>query len=136
MGVAESLYYLFQEFQCCLSITLANRLCFYPLGDFINCHKEVGVLVGGSYERSHHIKSPYRKGPSDRNHPEFLRRYVILLRIALTSITLLDNILSIRVCRKPGEVVSVGFGHKRARAGMMSTITRMYFVEDGSSFFW
>src|SRR3954471_18773978 len=100
MGVAESVYYLFQEFQCRLSITLANRLCFHALGEFINCHKEVGVLVGGSFERSHHIKSPYCKGPSDRNHHEFLSRHVILLRIALTPITLLDDFLCIRMCLK------------------------------------
>src|SRR3954471_20483722 len=125
MGVAESVYYLFQEFQCRLSITLANRLCFHPLDEFINRHKEVGVLVGGSFERSHHIKSPYCKGPSDRNHPEFLSRHVILLRIALTSITFLDDILGIRMCRKPVEAVSVSFGHKRTRVGMASTITRV-----------
>src|SRR3954471_8259471 len=93
MGVAESVYYLFQEFQCRLSITFTNRLCFYPLGEFINCHKEVVVLVGGSFERSHHIKPPYCKGPGDRNHPEFLSRCVILLCIALTSITFRDYIL-------------------------------------------
>src|SRR3954465_2566330 len=109
MGVAESVYYLFQELQCCLIITLTNLLCFHPLGEFINCHKEVGALVGGSFERSHHIKSRYFKGPSDRNHPEFLSRHVILLRIALTSITLLDDIFCIRMCRKPVEIVSVGF---------------------------
>src|SRR4051812_16910316 len=108
MGVAESVYYLFQEFQGCLSVTLANRLCFHPLGEFINCHKEVGVLVGGSFERSHHIKYPYCKGQGDRNHPEFLSRHVILLCITLTSITLLDDILCIRI---------------------------LYFVEDGSSLF-
>src|SRR3954471_19232805 len=112
MGVAESVYYLFQEFQCRLSITLANRLCFHPLGEFIYCHKEVGVLVGRSFERSHHIKSPYCKGPSDRNHPEFLSRHVILLRIALASITLFDDILCICMCCKPVEAVFVGFGHK------------------------
>src|SRR3954471_22718739 len=130
MGVAESVYYLFQEFQCRLSITLANRLCFHPLGEFIYCHKEVGVLVGGSFERSHHIKSPYCKGSGDRNHPEFLSWHVILLCVALTSITLLVNILCVRMCREPVESVSVGFSHKRARSGMMPTITRMYFVED------
>src|SRR3954468_6366178 len=101
MGIAESVYYLFQEFQCRLSITFTNWLCFYPLGEFINYHKEVGVLFGGSFERSHHIKSPYCKGPSDRNHSNFLSWHVILLFIALTSITLLDNILCIRMCRKP-----------------------------------
>src|SRR3954468_19776864 len=95
MGIAESVYYPFQEFQRYLSITLANWFCFYPLGEFINCHKEMGVLVGGSFERSHHIKSPYCKGPSNRNHPEFLSRHVILLCIALTSITLLDDIFCI-----------------------------------------
>src|SRR3954463_9328563 len=116
MGIDESLYYLFQEFQCRLSITFTNRLCFYPLGELINCHKEVGVLVGGSFERSHHIKSLYCKGPGDRNHPEFLSRHVILLCIAMTSITLLDYILCIGMCRKPVETVPVGFGHKRARA--------------------
>src|SRR3954465_2062218 len=126
MGVDESAYYLFQEFQCRLGITLANRLCFHPLCEFINCHEEVGVLVGGSFEKSHHIKSPYCKGASDRNHPEFLRRHVILLRIALTSITLLDDIFYIRMCCKPVKAVSVGFGHKRARADMLSTITRVY----------
>src|SRR4051812_3830719 len=130
MGIAESVYYLFQEFQCRLSITFTNRLCFHPLGEFINFHKEVGVLVEGSFERSHHIKSPYCKGPSDRNHPEFLSRHVILLRIALTSITLLDDILRICMCRKPVEAFYVAFGHKRARADMMSTITRMYFIDD------
>src|SRR4051812_44303034 len=114
MGVAESVYYLFQEFQCCLSITLANRLCFHPLGELVNCHKEVGVLVGGSFEGSHHIKSPYCKGTSDRNHPEFLRRYVILLHVALTPITLLNDILCIRMCREPIEAVPVSFGHKPA----------------------
>src|SRR4051812_27192984 len=112
MGIAESVYYLFQEFLGCLSVTLANRLYFHPLGEFINCHKEVGVLVGGSFERSHHIKSPYRKGPSDGNHPEFLSRHVILLRIALTSITLLDDFVCICMSRKPVEAVSIGFGHK------------------------
>src|SRR4051812_34198732 len=112
MGVAESVYYLFQEFQCRLSITLSNRLCFHPLGEFINYHKEVGVLVGGSFERSHHIKSPYCKGPSDMNHREFLSRHVILLCIALTSITFLDDILCICMCCKPVEAVSVGFGYK------------------------
>src|SRR3954466_9810448 len=91
MVLAESVYYLFQEFQCRLSITLANRLCFCPLGEFINCHKEVGVLVGGSFERSHHFKSPYCKGPSDRNHFEFLIWHVMLLHIVLTSITLFDH---------------------------------------------
>src|SRR3954462_14613247 len=93
-------------------ITPSNKLV--PFGEFINCHKEVGVLVGGSFERSHHIKSPYCKWPSDRNHPEFLSRNVIFLRLALTSITLLYDILSIRMCRKPVKSVSVGFGHKRA----------------------
>src|SRR3954469_18187994 len=107
MGIVESVYYLFQEFQCRLRITFTNWLCFHPLGEFIKCHKEVGVLVGGSFERSHHIKSPYCKGPSDRNHPEFLSRHVTLLRIAVTSITLLDDILCIRMCRKPVEAVFV-----------------------------
>src|SRR4051812_6836536 len=97
MGVAESVYYLFQEFQRRLSITLANRLCFYPLGKLVNCHKEVSVLVGGSF---------------DRNHPEFLIRHVILLCIALTPITFLDDFLCIRMCREPVEVVSVSFGNK------------------------
>src|SRR4051812_22097320 len=99
MGVAKSVYYLFQEFQCRLSITIANRLCFHPLGEFISCPKEVRVLVGGSFERSHHIKSPVCKGPSDRNHPEFLSRHMILLCISLTSITFFDDILCIRMCR-------------------------------------
>src|SRR3954471_4293800 len=97
MGLAKSVYYLFQEFQCRLRITLDNRFCFHPLGEFINRHKEVGVLVGGSFERSHHIKPPYCKGPSDRNHSEFLSRHVILLCVTLTSITLLDYILCIRM---------------------------------------
>src|SRR3954471_16303027 len=110
MGLAESVYYLFQEFQCRLSITLANRLCFHPLGEFINCHKEVGVLVGGSFERSHHIKSPYCQGPSDSTHPECLSRHVIFLCIALTSNTLLDDILGIRMGHKLVEAVSIGFG--------------------------
>src|SRR3954467_2911029 len=112
MGVAESVYYLFQKFQCRLSITLANRLCFHPLGEFINCHKEVGVLVGGSFERSHHIKLPYCKGPSDRNHPEFWSRNMIFFGKTLTSTPLLDDIFCIRRCRKPVEAVSVGFGDK------------------------
>src|SRR3954470_22862331 len=110
MGVAESVYYLFQEFQCRLSITLANRPCFYPLGTLVNCHKEVSILVGGSFERSHHIKPPYCKRPSDRNHPELLSRHVILLCIVLTPITLLDDFLCIRMCRDPVEVVYVSFG--------------------------
>src|SRR3954462_3070236 len=105
MGIAESLYYLFQEFQCCLSITFTNRLCFRPLGELINCHKEVGVLIGGSSERSHHIKSPYNKGPGDRNHPEFLSRHVVLLCIALTSITFPNYILCTRMCCESVESV-------------------------------
>src|SRR3954469_17954019 len=112
MGIVESVYYLFQEFQCRLSITFTNRLCFHPLGELISCHKDVGVLVGGSFERSHHIKPPYSKGPGDRNHPEFLSRHVVLLCIALTSITLLDDVLCVRMRRKPVEAVCVGFGDK------------------------
>src|SRR4051812_2452021 len=112
MGVAESVYYLFQELQCRLSITLANRFCFYPLGKLVSCHKEVSVLVGGSFEGSHHIKPPYCKRPSDRNHHELLSRHVILLCIALTPITLLDDFLCIRMCREPVEVVSITFGNK------------------------
>src|SRR3954470_10135199 len=120
MGITESVYYIFQEFQCRLSITLSNRLCFHPLGEPINFHKEVGVLVGGSFERSHHVKSPYCKGPTDRNHSEFLSQHVILIRITLTHITLHDDIFYIRVWREPVEVVFVSFGNKRTRAGMVA----------------
>src|SRR3954452_5440624 len=98
MGIAESVYYLSQELQCRLYITLTDKLCFYPVDEFIVCHKEVSVLVGGSFERSHHIKSPYCKGTGDWGHPEFLSRHVILLCIVLTSVTLLDYVLCIRMC--------------------------------------
>src|SRR4051812_31827150 len=135
MGIAESEHYLFQEFQFCCSITFTNRLCFHPFGEFINCHEEVSVPVGGSFKRSHHIKLPHCKGLGDRDHSEFLSRHVILLFIALTSITLLDYILCIRMCCEPIETVSVGFSYERTRAGMISTISRVYFFEDGSSFF-
>src|SRR4051812_31968162 len=75
---------------------------------------------------SHHVKPPYRKGPSDRDHPEFLSRHVSLLCIALTSIKFLDYVLCIRIYCEPGEAMSKGFSYKRTRAGMVSAISRVY----------
>src|ERR1041385_5615719 len=85
---------------------------------------------------SHHIKSPYCKGPSDRYHPEFLSRHVSLFCIALTSITFPDYVLCIRMSYEPVEAMSKSFSYKRTRVGMVSAISRVYFVEDGSNFFW
>ena len=111
MVVAEYVYYLFRNFNVVSASHLLTGSASTHLVNF-DCHKEVGVLVGGSFKRYHHIKPPYCKRPSDRNNPEFLSRHVILLCITLASITLLDYILCIRMCCEPVEAMSVGFSHK------------------------
>ena len=59
-----------------------------------------------------------------------------LLCITLASITFFDYVLCVRMCCELVETVSVGFSDERTRAGMMPAISRMYFIEDGSTFFW
>src|SRR3954466_8501782 len=42
--------------------------------------KKMCILISGRVERSHHIKPPYCKGPSDRDQPEFLCFFLMIRR--------------------------------------------------------
>ena len=64
--------HLFDELNRHGRITLTDWLCLYTLGELINCHQKVGLLILGPLERPNHIQPPSCKRPGDWNHPQFL----------------------------------------------------------------
>jgi hypothetical protein len=125
---------LLQELDCCCCITITYGLCFYPLCKLTHSHQEVGLLVLGSFERPNHIKPPYRKRPSDGNHPEFLSWHMSLTCKSLASVTLAHNLFSICMSREPIKTMTESFSYQRSLADMMTTITRVNLIENIMSF--
>ena len=60
---------LFEKLNRRSRITLANWLRFNPLGELVNRHQQVGLLILGAFKGSYHVKPPSGKRPSDGNHP-------------------------------------------------------------------
>src|SRR5215216_537909 len=73
---AETENHLFDELNRCCCVTLADRLCFNPLCELVNCHQKVGLFVFGPFDRPDHIQPPDYKRPSNWNHPQFLSRHM------------------------------------------------------------
>ena len=66
---AEAEDHLLDELNRRGCITLVYGLRFNSFSELVNRHQHVGLLIFRPLKRSHHIKPPSSKRPSDWNHP-------------------------------------------------------------------
>ena len=62
--------YVLDEPDGCWPVQFLDRPCFDPLGKFVHCHQQVRHAASSGFEGSHHVESPDREGPGNRNGVE------------------------------------------------------------------
>src|SRR6188472_427980 len=101
-----------------MTIQLPDWCHLDPLGELVHHHQYVCHVTSGWFELSHHIQTPYRKRPSDRNCFERRSRHMRLLGKSLASFTSPDYGLCISKSSGPIEPMPKHLGHQSSCAAM------------------
>ena len=92
---------LAEELGSGLPVALLDGFGLDPLGELVDCDKQMGEARWSSLELAHHVESPDRKGPGDGDRLQRRAGEVSLVCIFLAPHALLDNCGRVGVCSEP-----------------------------------
>ena len=121
-------YQLLDEVDGSACTKVFDGLGFDPLGELVDCYKQMGETTRAGFEGSNHIQSLDCKRPDEWNSLQGRCGLVGHAGVELTTCALVDYIFRHLICMRPIKSRSVCFGNDGPRGFMVTTGPRVDLV--------
>src|SRR6185503_10607231 len=108
-----------------LGSNLADGLSLDPLGEFVDCHQEVGVAPGRLLQWANEVQSPHCKWPRDGDGLQSVGREVHLLSVELATLEGPHDVGSVGDRGGPVKALLKRVTHEGARRGVVTANASM-----------
>ena len=109
-----------KEHNSLLGSNLADGSSLDPLGEFVDCHQQVGVAPGRLLQRANEVQSPYCKWPRDGDGLQSVSQEVCLPGIELEALAGLHDIGGVGDRGGPVKALSKRVAHEGMRRGVVT----------------
>jgi len=126
-NICEEQHYLFGLDPC-------DGSDFNPLGEFVDCDKQVGEAPGWLLQRPDEVETPDNKGLGDGDRLQSLSREMNLPSVKLASLTGPHDFCGVSHGGGPIETLSEGISYQRLRRGVVAASPRVCVPQELVSF--
>jgi len=119
-----------EEQHCLFSLDPCDGSDFDPLGELVDCDKQVGEAPRRFLQRPDQVEAPDSKRPGDGDRLQSLSGEMNLSSVELASLTGSHDLRGVSHGGGPVEALPEGISYQRPRRGVVATSPRVYVLQE------
>ena len=119
-----------EEQNCLFGLDPCDGSDLNPLGELVDCDKQVGEAPGRVLQRPYEVESPDGKGPGDGDRLQSLSGEMNLPSVKLASLTGPHDLRGVSHGGGLVEALPEGISYQRSRHGVVAISPRVYVLQE------